>query len=214
MATSNKTDQFFREHLDQYEIPPSVSSWGEVKAGIQKAKAKPRWPMLAASVACILGIAGLIAYTWINHSNTRTTMTGYVDHPTPLPNILAISLPDSYVATKKYSEAPTTNRAATKPEGRTTIKRSLLKVYSTNPASRIAILSEVTPPLRNKLELLSEKRDTNEDPHITITYKGSFQEPSTEKKSIFPELKKDHLSPASIFADIRNAKDNLLKRSN
>ncbi len=213
MAQSNKLDAFFKERINELEVPPMPESWGKVQQSLPSKKTPWAWIGITATAAMIAIAFGLFLFTPKGSiSNRGENIAGQIDHPkTQAIAWPKISRPE-VVQTQKKAK-PRQKLVATAPIEKTqqpvTEVVEMPKLAELEPEMKIAI--EVAK-LDIETEAILEK--TEEPKPVKITYIAAETPEGEEKNRLNKMLTAaQKISPADVLADIRDAKNNLLNRN-
>ncbi len=217
MEVKNKTDQFFREKLDQISFQPSEQAWEQVQNTIQS-ESTP-WSLylkIAAGFALILTI-GVIIYTQqeVNHA-----MVSAITSPEPM------ETPTLKVEKKSHSEkmihaqemvAENTQEIAK--EQTTTIQKPIQVEMET---IEVAMIDEVIISTEKSTIEMPVLREPTRQPAVKITYYTARNietsetidnEQDTAKANLFDKMKffAKNVSPVELLTDLRSVKEDLIE---
>ncbi len=207
---ANNIDRLFREGLDQFEMTPAPASWDQVQGQIAGKKNKVIIWQVAAAISIIF-TAALVIWNYIPEENNAPYVAS-IDHPSATKTFnYEWNVPTtnkSRKVEKTREEAPAIKTPLETREQILTRKFEMLSLASINETS---IKSELKENIRlidiNGIEIPENK--------VKITYIAS-NKPDTTKTNNFGQfleyLSKD-LEPATLLADIRDAKNQLLSRN-
>ncbi|MBV6640301.1 MAG: hypothetical protein KI791_06275 [Cyclobacteriaceae bacterium] len=212
MDHKNKTDQFFREKLDQVEFQPSNQAWKMVQGSIASKKAIPwaAYTKVAASLALLL----TLGYLFYPRHTEQVLTIDEVTSPAPMEmTMIEVEANNQKVS---ITQKPLTQEPKT---ARHTIPE---------------ITNESIPPQRTIIELASideiniskeviaeepSMDQAQEKPAVTITYytARSVTEPvqaeDSSKVNLFDKVKffAKNVSAVDLLSDIRTAKEELIE---
>ncbi len=216
MAQRNKTDQFFREKLDQLEFQPSGQAWEKVQGAIGS-KATP-WPVYLKIAA---GFALLLAISLLFYPTDKNENYGY--------NSEVISPEPLELATIDTDALKKTGIGKT-PDVVPDVKVSSIRKADTEPKKEITTTERIPLELKiieeisvAEVTISSEKPDLNESadtPEVKITYftarnteEVATQEEDSVKTNLLDKMKffAKNVSPVELLTDLRTAKEELLE---
>ena len=222
-------DRLFREKLGGVEVAPSPKAWNEVEKQIG-GKKKPVFYWVAASITLLLTVSVVL---WPNQPASNQLSLGEADHPI-LPNDQGLSIPVAADLSKpKQEKAVATPARPVQQKARIVQVAKVeltedVKAESNNPLEipemeikRVVALEETTIPVSEVPEMedastVEEKIDYSA---VKITYiasnKSIMEDEITESDSsgVFKKFIAftEKIDPGEMLADIKTAKDDLLK---
>ena len=222
-------DRLFREKLGGVEVAPSPKAWNEVEKQIG-GKKKPVFYWVAASITLLLTVSVVL---WPNQPASNQLSLGEADHPI-LPNDQGLSIPVAADLSKpKQEKAVATPARPVQQKARIVQVAKVeltedVKAESSHPLEipemeikRVVALEETTIPVSEVPEMedastVEEKIDYSA---VKITYiasnKSIMEDEITESDSsgVFKKFIAftEKIDPGEMLADIKTAKDDLLK---
>ena len=211
MDRKNKTDQFFREKLDQIEFQPSDQAWKKVQGSIETKKTIPwvNYLKMAASLALLL----TLWYLFYPGPVQQLTIED-VTSPQPL-EIAKLNIPEQVlyesIAQKTPAQEPKTVKQqmdvpAIEP---IPVQRTIVELASID---EINISADLVAPVEPKLEKADEK------PAVTITYytarsSDTVHDGDSSKVNLLDKMKffAKNVSAVDLLSDIRTAKEALIE---
>ncbi|XOV94335.1 MAG: hypothetical protein ACFHWX_06445 [Bacteroidota bacterium] len=218
MDQINKTDQLFREKLDQVEFQPSDQAWAKVQGSISS-KGTIQWSFylkIAAGIALVLTM-GLLFYP--KQGNDRIAISEISD-PKPL-EIASLEVEEVAIeATPAKAETK-----VVKPEAKA-LQEEVKKVVEepvqiNREPLELAIIDEVNIAeeiITAEEPIINEPED---QPAVKITYftARTIDTPTEEveqdsvKTKLFDKMKffAKNVSPVELLTDLRTAKEELIE---
>ena len=222
-------DRLFREKLGGVEVAPSPKAWDEVEKQIG-GKKKPVFYWVAASITLLLTVSVVL---WPNQPASNQLSLGEADHPI-LPNDQGLSIPVAADLSKpKQEKAVATPARPVQQEARIVQVAKVeltedVKAESSHPLEipemeikRVVALEETTIPVSEVPEMedastVEEKIDYSA---VKITYIASNKSimedeiPESDSSGVFKKFIAftEKIDPGEMLADIKTAKDDLLK---
>ncbi len=212
MVRKNKTDQFFREKLDQVEFQPSDQAWKMIQGSIGSKKMMPwaAYLKVAASVALLITL-GLLFYP---SQQVQVQTIDEVTSPEPL-EMAMIEVPDQIIP---EASTQTSNSKAINTE------ESVIREPAIDPQPQERIVIELASideiNISNEgIALETPAIDhTEEKPAVTITYytarsTDTIQSEDSSKVNLFDKMKffARNVSAVELLSDIRTAKEELIE---
>ena len=210
MDQHNKTDQFFREKLDQVEFTPTPQAWDQIQGQIKPAKRSRTllFVRVAASIAVLLSLTFL--YFQLSTAS-EDILIGQVDHPQLL-DAPSLDIPVAASLKKETNIYPIVRKSAAQPAKTPETEKTI------RPTIQLAAIEKVH--LSTTLEASGELKNNpvEEKPAVKITYIASDQnsvdiEKDTVKFNLFNKVWSiaQNTSPIEIISDLRDAKDGLFE---
>ncbi len=212
MDRNNKTDQFFREKLDQVEFQPSDQAWKMVQGTINSKRMIPwvTYFKVAASVALLLAI-GLLFYPKQEQSLLSSEE---ITSPQPL-EIAMVEVPDQIEKEQVIQQAAESMKTPIHEVQELTNEPHPVQRTVLEPAS-IEALYIATQMVAIEEPELSKPVD---QAAVKITYytarsaEMTQDEQDSSKVKLFDKMKffAKNVSPVEILTDIRIAKEELIE---
>ena len=211
MDRKNKTDQFFREKLDQVEFQPSDQAWKMVQGSIRtKATPLATYLKIAASLALLI----VLGFLFYHNQDQHVLTTDDVTSPNPL-EIAEFVVPIVSKSESATASTPVQKVSAEKNEvvesAREFVPQQKITIELSS-IDEITISKEMVALEKPKLETTEEK------PAVTITYytarsNESLQPEDSSKVNLFDKMKffAKNVSAVELLSDIRTAKEELIE---
>ena len=211
MDRKNKTDQFFREKLDQIEFQPSDQAWKKVQGSIGTKKTIPwvNYLKVAAGLALLLTL-GYLFYPGPVQQLTIEDVTS----PQPL-EIAKLNIPEQVLYESIALKTPAQEPKAAKHQADVPaiepipVQRTIVELASID---EINISEDLVAPAEPKLEKANEK------PAVTITYytarsSDTVHDGDSSKVNLLDKMKffAKNVSAVDLLSDIRTAKEALIE---
>ena len=211
MDHKNKTDQFFREKLDQVEFQPSDQAWKMVQGSIASKKAIPwaAYTKVAASLALLL----TLGYLFYPRHTEQVLTIDEVTSPDPMEMAMI------EVQANHQKESITQKPLTQEPKmARHTIPETTIE--SILPQRTIIELASIDE-INISNEVIAEEPSIDqaqEKPAVTITYYTArssepIQAEDSSKVNLFDKVKffAKNVSAVDLLSDIRTAKEELIE---
>ncbi|MEM9325361.1 MAG: hypothetical protein AAGA85_06885 [Bacteroidota bacterium] len=216
----NKIDQLFREKTEAHEAQPSAKAWEQIAARTQQNNGAPFLWKVAAAITIVA--SGLLLY-WQQGEPYMQYVT--VDHPVPPQNesgleVYDFEVPAAMVAVQTATPilaTPLKAHSSAPPEAATTstAEVAMMEVPTIELSTRSALVAVEGPHLPSVVESVdTEPLKDTDDPVVSIKYyaDASTSEGKENKKKFSTLLAKAQtFSPGEFLADLRAAKDDLLR---
>jgi len=207
---ANDLDRLFREGLDQFEMAPAPASWDQVQGQIAGKRNKMIIWRVAAAIIILIS-ATLVIINWGN-DEINTQYISAVDHPSDTEKFrFEWKIPED-MPTKGNTQVEKVQPQSKVPAPDK--QEILTKQFETLTLASINE-TKIDFELNGNIQLIDLKGKEITTEKIRITYIAS-NTPDTTKTNNFGQiweyLSKD-LQPATLLADIRDAKNQLLSRN-
>lgn len=211
MDHKNKTDQFFREKLDQVEFQPSDQAWKMVQSSIHtKATPWATYLKVAASLALLI-VLGFLFYPG---QDQHVLTVDEVTSPNPL-EVASLELPIEPGSQSVIARIPDQKVS---PEKNEVVETEIESVPQQKITIDLASIEEINIS-KEMIALEKPKLETTEEkPAVTITYytarsNESLQPEDSSKVNLFDKMKffAKNVSAVELLSDIRTAKEELIE---
>ncbi|MEQ8878102.1 MAG: hypothetical protein RLO17_10835 [Cyclobacteriaceae bacterium] len=211
MDRKNKTDQFFREKLDQIEFQPSDQAWKKIQGSIDSKKTIPwaNYLKVAASLALLL----TLGYLFYPEPTQQLTIED-VTSPQPL-EIAQLNIPEQALYESIALETPSQEPKKVKQKVDVPAiepiheQRTIVELAGID---EINISADLIAPAEPKLEKADDK------PAVTITYytarsSETVHDGDSSKVNLLDKMKffAKNVSAVDLLSDIRTAKEALIE---
>lgn len=219
MDQLNKTDNFFKEKLNDLEVTPMEESWSKVHGQIGN-KSRPYWMFV--KVAAVFAIALAATLIVLDEKEIKQEISGTIDHPKLersnleiiTPNDKTIEMFSSKVV--KQDVKKTTGlitRKTKRVEVEPFVSRHFKKKDLQIPSVGRIVVNEIDVGPQNKLPELMKINDKNStiNSSIKITYIASNQNTNEATGRLNRMVSvAQNISPAGLITDLRDVKNNWL----
>ena len=214
MDLNHKTDQFFREKLDQLSVTPSEDAWKLVQQEIGSQK-----PFASVLLKVAAAITVLIVCTWVlftlNESD-KVLMAGEINHPAQLEQS-SITIPNDPIEIKMVAENQTKKNVSTPSAPSKKITSDEAPAVSTLTLASFQRI-DLEIDLNIKIAIKEVVVIEQEKQPIRITYipsSGNFNdiEKDSTNANLFNRVLSiaRNVSPIDVISDLREAKDGLFE---
>ncbi len=212
MDHKNKTDQFFREKLDQVEFQPSDQAWKMLQSSIgsKKTTSWATYMKVAASLVLLLTL-GLLFYP---KQNQQAPTIAEVTSPA-LQEVAMIEVPSQFSSETEPQETSSQQTTTAVVGSKESAVESVPKQKAIIELASIEEINISNESIALETPAIDH---TEEKPAVTITYytarsTETIQSEDSSKVNVFDKMKffARNVSAVELLSDIRTAKEELIE---